>query len=155
MLQTWFEAKLRYTKVNENGGESKTTEVFLLDAVSFTDAESRMIKQAQQMVKGGEFEVKDIKQSNVGEVFYYGNGQWWWKCKISMVNIDEASGREKRMATHCVIMADTIKEAVERLAESLSYVLVPYEVLGVVQSSICDVFQYDIDAAAAEMQKNN
>lgn len=64
MTKTWFEAKLRYTKVAESGREHAVTESFLLDAVSFTDAESRMIEQAGEMLKGGDFAVKDIKQSN-------------------------------------------------------------------------------------------
>lgn len=153
-MNSFFEAKLKYLKVAESGAERMLTENFLLDAVSFTDAESRMTKQGQEMVRGGEFSVKDIKQSNISEVFPYENGEWWYKAKVNLVTVDEQAGREKRVSIYHLVMADDPKEALHRLDESLSYLVIPYEVLSVAKSNICDVFPYDYDAAAAEMQKS-
>jgi hypothetical protein len=143
MMQTWFESKAKYMKVTESGKEQMVTENFLLDAVSFTDAETRMIRQMQQMVKGGEFTVVDIKKSRIAEVFPFDDGEWWFKVTINLVTIDEEAGREKKLRTYYLIMADDIKQALQRLEESLSYLVIPYVVTSVAVSTIVDVFPYD------------
>lgn len=154
-MQTWFEGKLKYMKVAGTGNERMATEQFLLDAVSFTDAETRMITQAQQMVRGGEFTVKDIKQSQIAEVFPYENGEWWWKVKVQLVSIDENAGREKKVTDYYLIMADDVNQAVARIDESLEYLVIPYTVVTLNRTNIADVFPYDPEEAAAEMQKQN
>jgi hypothetical protein len=142
-MQTWFECKVKYVKISESGKEQTVTENFLLDAVSFTDAETRIIRQMQQMVKG-EFTVTDIRKSKIGEVFPYENGEWWFKATINLVTIDEEAGREKKLRTLYLVMADDIKEALERLDESLSsYLVIPYVVSSISVSSVVDVFPYN------------
>jgi hypothetical protein len=142
MMQTWFECKVKYVKVSDSGNEQAVTENFLLDAVSFTDAETRMIRQMQQMVRG-EFTVTDIKKSRIGDVFPYENGEWWFKATINLVTIDESAGKEKKLRTYYLVMADDIKEALERLEESLSYLVIPYVISALTVSTIVDVFPYE------------
>lgn len=151
MMQTWFETKLKYRKTAESGREQMVTETFVLDAVSYTDAESRMIKQAQQMVRGSEFSVKDIKPSNVAEIFPYDDGEWWFKIKVRLVTVDEQAGKEKKVNIHYLIMADDAKEALSRLDESLSYMVIPYVAMDLRRTTICDVFPYDLEEGAAKM----
>jgi len=148
MMQTWFECKVKYNKVSESGREQMVTENFLLDAVSFTDAETRMIRQMQQMVKGGEFAVTDIKKSRIAEVFPYNTGEWWFKATINLVTVDEEAGKEKKLRTYYVVMADDIKEALERLDESLSYLVIPYVVSALSVSTIVDVFPHEPSESA-------
>ena len=142
MMQTWFESKVKYMKVSESGKESMVTENFLLDAVSFTDAETRMIRKMQEMVKGGEFQVVDIKKSKIAEVFPFDDGEWWFKVTVNLVTIDEEAGREKKLRAYYLIMADDIKEVLKRLDESLSYLVIPYVTSAIAVSTIVDVFPY-------------
>ncbi len=143
MMQTWFESKVKYMKVSESGNESLVTENFLLDAVSYTDAETRIIRQMQQMVRGGEFTIVDIKKSRIAEVFPYDDGEWWFKATINLVTVDEEAGKEKKLRTYYLIMADDIKEALTRLDESLNYLVIPYVVSSLAVSQIVDVFPYE------------
>lgn len=142
-MQTWFECKVKYLKVSESGSEQTVTENFLLDAVSYTDAETRIIRQMQQMVKGGEFSIIDIKKSRIAEVFPYESGEWWFKATINLVTIDEDAGREKKIRSYYLIMADDINEALSRLEESLSYIVIPYVTSALALSTIADVFPYE------------
>jgi hypothetical protein len=142
MMQTWFESKVKYMKVSQSGSETMVTENFLLDAVSYTDAETRIIRQMQQSVKGGEFTIVDIKKSRIAEVFPFENGEWWFKATINLVTIDEEAGKEKKLRTYYLIMADDIKEALDRLDESLSFLVIPYVVSSLTVSTIVDVFPY-------------
>jgi len=146
-MQTWFECKVKYTKVTESGKEQTVTENFLLDAVSFTDAETRITRQMQEMARG-EFSVTDIKKSRIGEVFPYDTGEWWFKATINLVTVDEEAGKEKKMRTYYLIMADDIKQALERLDESLSYLVIPYVVSALAVSTIVDVFPYNPSESA-------
>lgn len=151
MNQSWFDCKVKYMKVSESGSESMVPENFLLDAVSYTDAETRIIRQMQQMVKGGEFSIVDIKKSRIAEVFPYETGQWWFKASINLVTVDEDAGKEKKIKACYLIMADNIKEALARLDESLDYLVIPFVTTALAVSAIVDVFPYNLEAGAAKM----
>lgn len=68
MMHTWFEGKIRYEKVAENGMNKKVTEPYLVDALSFTEAEARLIEEVTPFITG-EFTVIDIKRANYSEIF--------------------------------------------------------------------------------------
>ena len=67
-MHTWFECKIRYEKVMENGMQKKVTEPYLVDALSFTEAEARIIEEMTPFISG-EFTVSDIKRANYSELF--------------------------------------------------------------------------------------
>ncbi|MFW5774018.1 MAG: DUF4494 family protein, partial [Tangfeifania sp.] len=75
-------------------------------------------------------------------------GEWWFKATINLVTIDEKAGKEKKMRTYYLVMADDIKQALERLDESLSYLVIPYVVSALAVSTIVDVFPYDPSESA-------
>ena len=147
-MQTWFEVKVKYVKVDQDGRERKVSEVYLIDAVSFTDAETRIIQQMQQMIRG-EFQVDNIKKSNIIEIYPAENGEFWYKARIGIVTIDEKAGKEKKVNNYFLVAADDFKEALLRLEEGLSYILVPYHTTAMSLSNIVDVFPYFQD----DMQK--
>jgi hypothetical protein len=140
-MQTWFECKVKYVKIDDDGRERKVNEVYLVDAVTFTDAETRIIQNVQTMVRG-EFVVDNIKKSNIIEIFPHEVGEWWYKAKIGIVTIDEKAGKEKKINNYFLLAADDIKEALQRLEEGLSYVLVPYQTTSIAICNIIDVFPY-------------
>ena len=142
IMQTWFECKVKYVKVDQDGRERKVSESYLVDAVSFTDAEARMIEQMQQLVRGGEFHIDNIKKSNIIEIFPHDNGEYWYKAKIAIVTIDEKAGKEKKINNYFLIAADDFKQALLRLEEDLSYILVPIQISSMNLSTIVDVFPY-------------
>ena len=140
-MQNWFECKAKYVKIYEDGKERKVTEVYLVDAVTCTDAETRLIEYLKTMVRG-EFAVGKVAESNIVEIFPHETGEWWWKAKIQTVVIGEQLGKEKKVTHYFLVAADDIKQALQRLEEGLSYLLVPYTTVSVVLSSIADVFPY-------------
>jgi hypothetical protein len=141
MMQTWFEGKVKYQKIDENGRERTVSENYLLDAVSFTDAEARIIAELQTMVRG-EFVVTDLKKSKIAEVFPFEAGEWWYRATINLVTIDEEAGKEKKLRVFYLIQADDIEQALKHLEESLSFLIVPYVVTAIAVSTIVDVFPY-------------
>jgi hypothetical protein len=117
------------------------SEAYLVDAVSYTDAESRITEQCRQMVRG-EFVVKQITQTNIVEIFPNAEGGCYYTGKISIVTIDEHAGREKRINESFLIEATDFKHALKAFEDGLSYILVPYEITSLTISNIVDVFPY-------------
>ena len=140
-MQNWFECKASFNKIDDDGRERKVSESYLFDAVSYTDAEARVIEQIAAMVRG-EFVVNSIRKSNIIEIFPHEIGQWWYKVRIAIVVIDENAGKEKKVNNYFLVAADNIKEAIQRTEEGLSFILVPYEITSLAVSNIVDVFPY-------------
>lgn len=144
MTQTWFECKVKYHKIDQGGYDRKVSDNYLIDAVSFTDAETRLFEQMQE-ITSGEFQVMNIKKSNISEVISKEEGEWWYKAKISLITIDEEGGKEKKVNNYILIMADDLNQALKRLEEGLAYMLVPYVVVAIQLSTIAEVFPYDLE----------
>lgn len=139
-MQTWYECKVRYLKIDQGGYERKVNDNYLIDAVSYTDAESRIFQQMSEITRG-EFEVMNIKRSNISEIFA-NEGEWYYKAKISLITIDDEGGKEKKVNNYILVMADDINDALKKLEEGLSYMLVPYVVVSIQLSTIAEVFPY-------------
>ncbi len=141
-MNTWFECKVRYECIDEQSGkEKRITALYLIDAVSYTEAEKRIHTEMEQYIRG-EFSVKGIKQVNYTDLFFYDDGQWWYKTKVSFVALDEQSGKEKRVSNMMLVMADDVKETYDRINDSLKNMTVDYEIESIGKSNICDVFPY-------------
>ena len=68
-MHNWFECKVSYEKMMENGMQKKVTEPYLVDALSFTEAESRIIEEIRPFITG-EFTITDIKRARISEIFF-------------------------------------------------------------------------------------
>ncbi len=152
-MQTWFVCKVRYLKIYQGGHERKVNDNYLLDAVSYTDAESRIIKQMNE-ITSGEVEVMNIKKSNITEVLS-ADGEWYYKAKISLITIDEEAGREKKVSNYILILAKDINDALKKLDEGLSYMVIPYVVESIQLSTIADVFPYFEEKEKIQPDFNN
>lgn len=151
-MQTWYECKVKYLKIDQSGHERKINDNYLLDAVSFTDAETRIYQQMNQLTNG-EFQVQNIKKSNISEVIPSETGEWWYKAKINLITIDEEAGKEKKVTNYILVMADDINHALKRVEEGLSYMLVPYVVTSIQLSTIAEVFPYDSELEPKEIKR--
>lgn len=140
-MQTWYECKVKYLKIDQGGFERKVNDNYLIDAVSYTDAETRIYDIMKELTRG-DFQVMNIKRSNISEVISPDNGEWWYKAKISFVSIDEEKGKEKKISNYVIIMADDINDALKQLEKGLEYMLVPYVCTAIQLSTIADVFPY-------------
>jgi len=152
-MQKWFKCVAQYVRIDDDGRERKVSEPYLIDAVTYTDAEARIISELSTMVRG-EFVVKQITQTNIVDIFPHEEGEWWFVGKISIVTIDEKAGKEKKINESFLIAADDIKQALKRLEEGLSYILVPFQITALSVSNIVDVFPYFEDDVNKQIPSN-
>ena len=106
MKNIWFECSIRYEKTMESGMNKKVTEKYLIDALSFTEAEARIIEEITPFISG-EFTVVDIKRANYSELFPCDEeaADRWFKCKLIFITLDEKSGAEKKISTQILVQA--------------------------------------------------
>ncbi|MEG2276652.1 MAG: DUF4494 domain-containing protein [Odoribacter sp.] len=146
MTANWFEGKVKYIRVNESGRECKVSEAYLIDAMSYTEAESRIVKEMDTVIKG-DYYISSLKKSNVSEVVSSvdEHDDRWYKAKVAIVDADNISGKEKRSFIHCLVAATNTDRALENLNEFLSTFVVPTEVVCIADTQVMDVFEYQND----------
>lgn len=143
MMHTWFEVKIRYEKVAENGMQKKVTEPYLFDALSFTESEGKCIEEMTPFISG-EFTVSDIKRANYSEIFFSEeeSADRWFKCKLVFITLDEKSGAEKKTAAQMLAQACTLKEAIAVLEEGMKGTMADYTIASVTETMLMDVFPF-------------
>ncbi len=143
MTANWFEVKVKYTKVNEFGKEKKVLETYLLDSMSFTEAEGRITEKLKEIIQY-DFHVTSIKPSNISEIVESKDTKddKWFKAKVAIIDADTITGREKRSNVYFLVAGSDVNVALENLRKALSTYLVPTDVVQVGDSNIMDVFPY-------------
>lgn len=139
----WFEAKVKYVKVGEDGRERKVSEMCLLDAMSYTEAESRIVSEMEMIVKG-DYNIASLKKSNISEVVTSEDktDDRWYKAKIAIIDADEVSGKEKSSYQYYLVAAANTNQALENLEKALATFVVPYEISSIADTLFVDVFPY-------------
>lgn len=145
-MHNWFECKIRYEKVAENGMNKKVTEPYLVDALSFTEAESRIIEEITPYMTG-EFVVSGVARANYSELFFSDedSADKWYKCKLYFITLDEKTGIEKKEATNVLVQASDLKDAIKKLDEGMKDTMADYEIAAVSETAIMDVYPYEAD----------
>lgn len=155
-MHNWFECKVSYEKMLEKGMQKKVTEPYLVDALSFTEAEARIIAEIRPFITG-EFTVTAVGKKKYMEVFFSENGDRFYKIKVYFITLDEKSGAEKRIAAYMLAQASTLKEALSVLEARMKGTMADYVVAAVSETPIMDVFPFDPeeaqDAELAEQDK--
>ena len=143
MMHNWFECKIRYEKVAENGMTKKVTEPYLVDALSFTEAESRITEEITPFISG-EFTVADIKRANYSELFPCEEdaADKWYACKLEFVTLDEKKGTEKKTKSNVLVQAADLRDAMRKLEENMKETMADYNAVCIKETLIMDVFPY-------------
>ena len=146
MAANWCEAKVKYRKVNEDGREKKVNEAYLLDAMSYTEAESRIMHEMESVISG-DYYISSLKKSNITELVPSEdeNDDRWYKAKVNIIDADEVSGKEKSTGQYYLVAASNINKALENLEKSLASFVVPYEIASLTDTQFMDVFPYFSD----------
>ena len=140
---TWFECKIRYEKTMEDGLPKKVSEVYVVDALSFSEAEERIMEEMlpYNLV---DIEIVDVKIAPYREVFFADNNlaDQWFKAKLSFITIDERTDKEKRTSMMYLVNAGNISSAINNIDEVMSGTMIDYVTTSISATKIFDVFEY-------------
>ena len=141
-MNHWYTASVRYTKEYTDGTLKRTTEKYLLNTMSFTEAEARIYKEVGEYVRG-EFQVTAIQKTPFADIFMYEDVDTWFTVKLSYVSEDADTGKEKKITNQYLVSAHNIKEAYERMEESMKGLMGHFQILKIEKSPVMDVFPYE------------
>ena len=140
MFRKWFACKVKYTKQLENGALKRVSERYLFEAVTFTDAEKRVYEELEEVIRG-EFMVTGIAPMNVHDIISYDDSETWHKVKVVYDNSYSDTEKVKKVSQHMLVTASSVKEAYERVTESLESVLPGgFEIPDIRLSNIVEIF---------------
>lgn len=140
-MNNWFECKVSYDKMMENGMQKKVSEPYLVDALSFTEAEARIIEEIQPYISG-EFTIADIKRVKYSEIFFNENGDRFFKAKIFFITLDEKSGAEKKTTVQMLAQASDLKDALSVVEQGMAGTMADYTIASLAETAIMDIFPY-------------
>ena len=143
-MNNLFELKIRYEKTMDNGMNKMVTEHYLVDALSFTEAESRIIEEITPFISG-EFTVSDIKRANYSELFFSDeeSADKWFACKLEFITLDEKTGIEKKTKTNVLVQAADLRDAMKKLDEGMKGTMADYNAVCIKETAIMDVYPYN------------
>ena len=141
-MLNYFLIGIKLEKVAEEGKIVKVSEGYLIDALSFTEAEARIIEEMKPFISG-EFQVANIKRARIGEMFFNENGDKWYRSKVNFITLDEEKGVEKRTGVTMMVQASDIKEALEGITEGMKGSMADYEIHSVAETPIMDIYKYE------------
>lgn len=139
----WFECKIRYEKVMDDGLAKKVTESYTVDAMSFSEAEARITEEMKAYISV-EFTVEDIKKAPYKEIFFSDadTADKWYKAKLAFITLDENTEKEKRSNVTYLVQAGSLSEALKNIDEVMGATMISYESLSVQETKLMDVFEH-------------
>ena len=142
-MANWFECKIRYDKLQENGAAKKVNEPYLVDALSFTEAEARITEEQRPFISG-EFSVSAVKRTKIAEIFWNEGGDRWFIVKVGFITIDEKTAAEKRSTSLILVQASDFRSAFENFTEGMKGTMADYEIVSISETPLMDVYKMKV-----------
>lgn len=140
-MTEWFECKVSYEKETEDGKSVKIKEEYLVDAVNFIEAETRLTEEVSKFITG-DFKVETVKREKVYEIFKSEGGDVWFKCKVEFIIVDENSGKEKKTKATIYLQSTAIENVVKELNDNMHDTMCDYSIISFTKTNILDIFEY-------------
>lgn len=146
-MAQWFECKVRYDKLMENGMQKKVNEPYMVDALSFTEAEARIIEEVTPFISG-DFSVSAVKRTNISEIFWDDSADKWYHVKVNFITIDEKSAVEKKTTYHILVAATDFKGALDNFMEGMKGTMADFEIASIAETTIMDVYKAKLSSTS-------
>ena len=143
ITSNWFECQITYDKTKDDGTTKKTTETYTVDALTFTEAESKIIEEMKPYISG-EFNIKNINPAPYKEIFFSENDKddRWYKVKIAFITFDEKTNKEKETKVTYLVQGNNAEKASSYVNEIMNNAMADYRIIGNIETKILDVFQH-------------
>ena len=152
---TWFETKVKYQKTMEDGSEKVVSEAYVVDALSFTEAESAIIDEMSVYVSG-ELKVSNLGKASYNEIFFsdVDDDDKFYTCKLQFITIDEKSEKKKRSNVTYLVQAKSLARALRYVDEAMGKTMIDYDIVGLNETKVFDVFEHHAPSSENKEEKN-
>lgn len=144
----WFETKIRYDKTQEDGRQKPVTEQYVVDALSFSEAEASILEEMKVYISG-DYKITDIRPAAYHEVFFsdMDRDDKWYKAKLQFLTIDEKTEKEKRTTVTYLVQAASLNGAVKNIEDVMGSTAIDYDLVSINETQIMDVFEHVSESA--------
>lgn len=151
---SWFETKIRYEKMMENGLMKTVTEQYVVDALSFTEAENIIMEEESAFISG-DFKITGIKPATYGEIFFSDadGDDKWYLAKLKFITIDEKSNKEKTHTVNYLVQAGSLQGAVKNVTEVMSSTMIDYVISSIAETQTMDVYEHKLGDSKTTAEK--
>ena len=155
-VSKYYEVKIQYQKMLEDGKEKKVTEQYVVESLSFTEAESRIIEEMTPYISG-EFDVVSEKIAPYNEIFLSDrtDDDKWFISKVGFITLDERTDKEKKTSHRLLVQAETSEKAMDYTKEMFSHGMSDYSIEAVQDTPTLDVFLYEVKKEVVETPEEN
>ena len=138
----WFETIIRYDKTMENGQMKKVNETYVVDAITFGEAEGSIAEEMKPYMSG-DFDIKNINPAPYSEIFFSDKDtdDKYYRVKLSFITIDEKTQKEKKSKVTYLVQANSLEQARKNTEEVMNGTMIDYEFVSVTETKILDVFE--------------
>ena len=143
-MAQWIEVKVRYKKMTETGKSVKVTDPYIVDALSCTEAEARVVEEITPFVN--DFNVLSVNKTKISEIFWNETGDKFYKVKVNFITIDEKTAVEKKSASYILVQASSFADALANFNKGMRGTMADYEIEAIAETKIVDVFRYQVPA---------
>ena len=131
--------------MQENGAVKKVNEPYIVDALTFTEAESRIIEEMKPYISG-EFSISAVKKTKIAEIFFDETGDKFYMVKYNIITIDEKSGMEKKSAVFALVQASDFDAALANFRENMKGTISDFDIASITETAVMDVFPLDLSS---------
>ena len=140
----WFETIVRYDRVMESGETKKVSETYVVDAITFGEAEESIAEIANSYATS-EYEIKNINPAPYSEIFFSDRDtdDKYYRVKLAFITIDERTQKEKKSKVTYLVQAGSLEQARKNTEEVMNGTMIDYEFVSVIETKILDVFEQE------------
>lgn len=143
-MALWFECKVRYDKTHENGTVKKVNEPYLVDALSFTEAEARITEELRPYISG-DFSIVAEKKTKISDIFFNSAGDRFYLVKVNYITINEKTGEDMKTENQILVQASGFEDALDVFKTSMKGTMADYEIASIAETLIMDVFPVNLN----------
>ena len=152
---SWYETRIKYQKTMEDGSEKVVNELYVVDALSCTEAETSIIEEMSCYISG-DSAVTSAKKTNYGEIFFsdLDDDDKWYKAKLQFITIDEKSAKENRSNVTYLVQAKSLARALRYVDEAIGKNMIDFDIVGLNETHVLDVFEHHALSSENKDEKN-
>ena len=138
----YFECKVSYQKETGDGKLKPAKDVYIIEAINFADAETRVLEQVRPFVFAGqEVNMQTMRKVNFAEVVPNEQGHYWFKAKVQFTTVDEERGKEKKLNVQLLVEEENMESAYRTVNKLMEQSANDYEILNLQQTAIVEVIR--------------
>lgn len=141
----WFTTKIKYDKTMEDGLIKRTNEVYMVEALTFGEAEQRIIREMEPFISG-EFEVAELKKTKLAELFESNDSlaDKWFSAKVAFITLDEKTGAEKQTISPMMVQAIDTSDALKNLQAGMADTMGEWVIKSLTETKVMDIYHEDL-----------